>query len=80
MNTNIKALVQRAIDSQPTECSYTKEQWLEAFALDVVNQCIEQFKPTQYHEAYAPSFMGGVDGLDLLYGKVAIVKLHFGVE
>jgi hypothetical protein len=46
----------------------------------VIKECIEVVKPTQHHEAWAPSYLGGVDGLELLDGKIKIIKTHFGIE
>ena len=53
---------------------------LEKFAELIVKECIEQVKPTQHHEVWAQSYLGGVDGLDLLYSKVKQIKEHFGVD
>lgn len=52
----------------------------EKFAELVVRECIEVVKPTGHHEVWAQSYLGGVDGLDLLYSKVKDIKKHFGVE
>jgi hypothetical protein len=45
----------------------------------VVRECMEIVEPTSHHKAFAQSYMGGVDGLDLLYSKVKQIKQHFGV-
>ena len=46
----------------------------------IVQDCIACVKPTSHHEVWAQSYLGGVDGLDLLYSKVDEIKQHFGVE
>lgn len=53
---------------------------LEKFAELIVAECIGIVEPTNHHEAFAQGYMGGVDGLDLLYGKVKQIKKHFGAE
>lgn len=53
---------------------------LQKFAELIVQECISIVAPTSHHEAFAQSYMGGVDGLDLLHGKVKKIKEHFGVE
>ena len=50
------------------------------FAELIIQECINIVKPTQHHEAFAQGYMGDVDGLDLLYGKVKQIREHFGVE
>ena len=52
----------------------------QKFAELIVRECIGIVEPTSHHEAFAQGYMGGVDGLDLLYGKVKQIKEHFGVE
>ena len=59
---------------------YTQGTGLEKFAELIVAECIGIVEPTNHHEAFAQGYMGGVDGLDLLYGKVKQIKKHFGVE
>ena len=53
---------------------------LEEFAELIVQECIKQVEPTQHHKVWAQSYLGGVDGLDLLYSKIKDIKKHFGVE
>ena len=53
---------------------------LKKFAELIVGECIKQVEPTQHHEVWAQSYLGGVDGLDLLYSKIKDIKKHFGVE
>ena len=50
------------------------------FAELIVRECIDIVKPTQHHEAWAQSYLGGVDGLELLDSRVEKIKQHFGVE
>ena len=53
---------------------------IEKFAELIVRECIKQVEPTQHHEVWAQSYLGGVDGLDLLSSKIKDIKRHFGVE
>ena len=53
---------------------------IEKFAELIVRECIKQVEPTQHHEVWAQSYLGGVDGLDLLSSKIKDIKKHFGVE
>ena len=50
------------------------------FAELIVRECIDIVKPTQHHEAWAQSYLGGVDGLELLDSRVEKIKQYFGVE
>lgn len=52
----------------------------EKFAELIIEECIKQVEPTQHHEVWAQSYLGGVDGLDLLYSKVKQIKEYFGVD
>ena len=52
----------------------------EKFAQLIAQECIDIIKPTSHHEVWAQSYLGGVDGLELLEVKVADIKKHFGVE
>jgi hypothetical protein len=82
MNEKIKELLDKA------EVYYNDDMYsdlndlasLQKFAELIIEECIEQVKPTQHHEVWAQSYLGGVDGLDLLYSKVKEIKKHFGVE
>ena len=53
---------------------------MEKFAELIVRECIKQVEPTQHHQVWAQSYLGGVDGLDLLSSKIKDIKQHFGVE
>jgi hypothetical protein len=46
----------------------------------IVRECIDIVKPTSDHEAFAQNYLGGVDGLELLDGKIKNIKQHFGVR
>ena len=46
----------------------------------IVRECIDVVKPTPDHKVWAQSYLGGVDGLELLEDKVKKIKQHFGVE
>jgi hypothetical protein len=75
MKQLVKELKQQAgIDFNPDQ------EGLDLFAELIVRECIDIVKPTQHHEAWAQSYLGGVDGLDLLYSKIKDIKKHFGVE
>lgn len=52
---------------------------IEKFAKLIIDECIDVVKPTQHHEAYADSYLGGVDGLELLDNKIYLVKQRFGM-
>ena len=56
------------------------EEFSEKFAELIVEECIKQVEPTQHHQVWAQSYLGGVDGLDLLSSKIKDIKKHFGVE
>jgi hypothetical protein len=81
MNEKIKELLDKA------EVYYNDDMYsdlndlasLQKFAELIIEECIEQVKPTQHHEVWAQSYLGGVDGLDLLYSKVKEIKRHFGI-
>lgn len=53
---------------------------LEKFAELIVAECIDIVKPTDHHEVWAQSYLGGVDGLELLEDKCNKIKQHFGIE
>jgi len=56
------------------------QEGLDLFAQLIVWECIGIVKPTDHHEVWAQSYLGGVDGLDLLHSKIKDIKQHFGVE
>ena len=77
MNDKIKQLALQAGQGEPF---HIPPEFIEKFAELIVRECIKQVEPTQHHEVWAQSYLGGVDGLDLLYSKVKEIKRHFGVE
>ena len=95
MNDKIRKLAEQA-GIKRVDLHYTEEQPpytivsyrgspdnsdpLAKFAELIVRECIKQVEPTQHHQVWAQSYLGGVDGLDLLYSKVKEIKQHFGVE
>ncbi len=78
MNERIKNLMQEA--GTDTSGKWMGVDHAEKFAELIVTECINIVKPTSHHEVWAQSYLGGVDGLDLLYSKVKEIKKHFGVE
>jgi hypothetical protein len=86
MNEKIKQLAEQAgaLLSPGYNVEYTVKHVdsdvLDKFAELIVRECIAVVTPTQHHEVWAQSYLGGVDGLDLLYSKVKDIKKHFGIE
>lgn len=83
MNERIRELAEQAMwhtNSKTGEVYRTHFQFEEKFAELIVKECIDVVKPTQHHEVWAQSYLGGVDGLDLLHSKIKHIKEHFGVE
>jgi hypothetical protein len=83
MNEKIKQLAEQAttrkFDGTGTDMGkLVLDQ--EKFAELIVRECIDVVKPTPDHEVWAQSYLGGVDGLELLEDKVKKIKQHFGVE
>jgi len=56
------------------------QEGLDLFARLIIQECIAIVNPTDHHEVWAQSYLGGVDGLDLLHSKIKHIKEHFGVE
>lgn len=83
MNEQIRLFAEQAFnqanDGTIADIKIPRE-FIDRFAQLIVGECIEVVKPTSHHEAWAQSYLGGVDGLDLLYSKVKDIKKHFGVE
>jgi hypothetical protein len=75
MNERIKELMLEAGYAAPEIAGRANK-----FAELIVEECINIVKPTSHHEVWAQSYLGGVDGVDLLYSKVKEIKKHFGVE
>jgi hypothetical protein len=81
MNERIRQLVEQApYTTISTEGRLFSQQDLAKFAELIVAECINIVKPTQHHEVWAQSYLGGVDGLELLNSKITNIKQHFGVE
>lgn len=85
MNARIKELADQASlyvvsDNSSMSFDVWKKRYTEKFAELIINDCVDLVKPTNHHLAFAQGYMGGVDGLELLYGKVDQIKNHFGVE
>jgi hypothetical protein len=87
MNERIRQFAEKAeIDYELREEIARAPVWigtdeeLAKFAELIVAECINIVKPTQHHEVWAQSYLGGVDGLELLDSKVKEIKRHFGVE
>jgi uncharacterized protein (AIM24 family) len=86
MNERIKAL---AVEADFMLCEdghfYSEGQsqkitdGLQKFAELIVKECVSIVEPTQHHQAFAPSYLGDVEGLELLENKVTHIKKHFGV-
>ena len=87
MNQRIKELAEQAGITTNLDTDYFEKdtnKWIdyfsEKFAALIITECIDIVKPTGHHEVWAQSYLGGVDGLDLLYSKIKDIKRHFGVE
>lgn len=82
MNEKIKGLAQEAgiwfEDSKEVRTHSVSTTTLNRFAGLIVQECIKQVEPTPHHEVWAQSYLGGVDGLELLESKVKQIKKHFG--
>jgi hypothetical protein len=61
------------------EETWPSRELMTKFAELIVGECCKIVEPTSHHEAFAQSYMGGVDGLELLEGKVKQIREHFGV-
>ena len=75
MNERLKELMLEAGYAAPEIAGRAKR-----LADLIIKDCIGIVEPTQHHEVWAQSYLGGVDGLDLLYSKIKDIKKHFGVE
>jgi hypothetical protein len=85
VNERINQLAGQALDRVVpytwTRLDYDEIQRLqEYFARLIVRECIDVVKPTPDHEVWAQSYLGGVNGLELLEDKITKIKQHFGVE
>ena len=75
MNERIRELMAEA----DRKCSETRGIYDEILAQLIVKECLSIVEPTQHHQAFAPSYLGDVEGLELLENKVTHIKKHFGV-
>jgi hypothetical protein len=85
MNEKIRELAEQAdayahLTGEGMMYQKTRERYTEKFAELIIRECIKQVEPTQHHQVWAQSYLGGVDGLDLLSSKIKDIKKHFGVE
>ena len=82
MNDRIKELARQAglIAPYGSDREGLRDFDYREFAELIVKECIDVVKPTSHHDVWAQSYLGGVDGLDLLYSKIKDIKQHFGVE
>jgi hypothetical protein len=84
LNEKIKSLAEQAgihfETGKQNRIHFVNTDTLEKFAELITQECIDVVKPTDHHEVWAQSYLGGVDGLDLLYSKIKDIKKHFGVE
>ena len=78
MNEKIKLLAKQAGIIGQSENDVAPP--FEKFAELIVEECLGIVKPTLDHEVWAQSYLGGVDGLELLEDKVKKIKQHFGVK
>jgi hypothetical protein len=62
-----------------TNYTFTQDSLTEFTEL-IVKECLSIVEPTQHHQAFAQGYLGDVEGLELLDGKVKQIKQHFGVE
>jgi hypothetical protein len=72
--------LQELLNEATTECMGVNQVDHAKLILSVIDECINIVKPTSHHEIWAQSYMGGVDGLELLYGKVEDIKKRFDIE
>lgn len=84
MNERILELADKAFSEYESDAvkyeARIPDEFCLKFAELIVLECIKIVKPSQHHEAFAQSYLGGIGGLDLLDGKVKQIKQHFGVE
>ena len=78
MNANLQSLYDQA---QFCGDRYANpEELAEQLARLVIEECCRIVQPSQHHQAWAQSYLGGVDGLELLESRVRALREHFGVE
>ena len=74
MNAKIQQLMDRSFTDHQGE-QFDPERFAEL----IVKECVGLVEPTSHHEVWAQSYLGGVDGLELLHSKVTLIKQHFGI-
>ena len=81
MNKQIRQLADEAgiTDNNLSDGNMSHDN-LAKFARSIVAECVAIVKPTNHHEVWAQSYLGGVDGLELLEDKCNKIKQHFGIE
>jgi hypothetical protein len=81
MNKQIRQLADEAgiTDNNLSDGNMSHDN-LAKFARLIVAECVAIVKPTNHHEVWAQSYLGGVDGLELLEDKCNKIKQHFGIE
>jgi hypothetical protein len=72
--------LQELLNEATTECMGVKQVDHAKLILSVINECIDIVKPTEHHEVWAQSYLGGLDGLELLYDKVNKIKERFDLK
>ena len=83
MNDLIKEFARQSgfkVNWQHEDMQAIKMAQYKEFDEKIVRECINIVKPTSDHEAFAQNYLGGVDGLELLEGKIKNIKQHFGVR
>jgi hypothetical protein len=84
MNKQIDKLFEQALEEFKAENKYATiivpDPLKEKFAEMIVRECLIIVEPTQHHQAFAQSYLGDVEGLELLDNKAKQIKQHFGVE
>ena len=79
MNERFEQMMLEATKDMP-QGYYVPGEYFQKFAELIVKECIDIVTPTEHHQVWAQSYLGGVDGLELLDDKVQKVKEHFGID
>jgi hypothetical protein len=78
MNERIEGLIKQA--GTDTSGKWVNVDNARTLIKLTVQECIDTIKPNQHHEAFAQGYVGGVDGLELLDGKIRNLKHKFGLD
>ncbi len=84
MNSKFQSLVDE-LESQAYEISRQHDglvptgAFVVNFAKLVAERVLQSMEPTQAHQAYAQSYLGGVDGLEMLETKIAQARESLGL-